>query len=289
MQSFRTNILNIYNKDGEKWLANLNKYTSRAATKYALSDLKPVPNLTFNYVLDGFQNSRPIILKLSLDSGYIAHEANALRAFEKFGAVKIIAEEKGMLLMERAMPGTSLIPYFPSKELESTDIAGKLITRLHKLKIPSNKQFQKLEEWMKLLEKDWPISTEHLIKARSLYKHLLKTTKKSVLLHGDMHHDNILKNGNDWVVIDPKGIIGDPIYEITAFMRNPIPKLLSTKNAKEILQRRLSLFSKLLNSSYERAYNWCFVQSVLSQAWAIEDNRDASYHKSFTEVLHAMA
>lgn len=288
MQSFRINILNIYNKEGEKWLTNLNKYVSHAAKKYSLSNLKPVSNLTFNYVLSGFQNGRPIILKLSLDSGYIAHEANALRAFEKFGGVKIIAEEKGILLMERAMPGTSLMSYFPRKELESIEIAGKMITRLHQLKIPSNGKFQRLEDWLKPLEKDWPICMEHLIKARDLSQHLIKTTRNLVLLHGDMHHDNILKNGDDWLIIDPKGVIGDPIYEITAFMRNPIPKLLSAKNVKEILQRRLSLFANLLNSSYERTYNWCFVQSVLSQAWAIEDNRDASYHKYFTEVLHAM-
>lgn len=42
----------------------------------------------------------------------------------------------------------------------------------------------------------------------------------------DLHHDNILQNGHAWVVIDLKGVIGEPAYEVSAFIRSPIPELL---------------------------------------------------------------
>jgi len=41
-------------------------------------------------------------------------------------------------------------------------------------------------------------------------KHLAKISALPVLLHGDLHQDNILSHGDDWLVIDPKGVIGFP-------------------------------------------------------------------------------
>jgi streptomycin 6-kinase len=38
---------------------------------------------------------------------------------------------------------------------------------------------------------------------------LLSSPCKQLVLHGDLHHDNILNDGNDWLTIDPKGIIGE--------------------------------------------------------------------------------
>jgi streptomycin 6-kinase len=61
-----------------------------------------------------------------------------------------------------------------------------------------------------------------LERARKLKKELIKKDSgRKVLLHGDLHQENILSNGNDWVVIDPKGVVGDPIHEIWACVENP--------------------------------------------------------------------
>ena len=37
-----------------------------------------------------------------------------------------------------------------------------------------------------------------------------RTTSEAVVLHGDLHHDNVLRDGDGWVVIDPHGYVGDP-------------------------------------------------------------------------------
>ncbi len=105
------------------------------------------------------------------------------------------------------------------------------------------------------------------------------------MLHGDLHHDNILQQGNDWLIIDPKGVIGEQAYEIAAFIRNPIPNLLSNDNAKDIVQDRINLFSHILNIPKTKIANWCFAQAVLAWIWALEDCCDTSYWPWLVDIL----
>ena len=117
-------------------------------------------------------------------------------------------------------------------------------------------QFQKLSH------------TDYLHKARKLRDELIATSAPLVLIHGDLHHDNILQNGNEWMVIDPKGVIGEPAYEAAAFIRNPIPELLRHKNLSSIVDNRITQFAEILELSKQRIISWCYVQSVLAWAWA---------------------
>ena len=109
-----------------------------------------------------------------------------------------------------------------------------------------------------------------------------------MLLHGDLHHDNILQNGHDWIAIDPKGVVGTSDYEVAAFIRNPIPELLTLVDPKSIIHDRISAFSTTLGIPQERILDWCFVQSVLSWIWAIEDGCDYGYFKRLTAVFDEM-
>ena len=108
-----------------------------------------------------------------------------------------------------------------------------------------------------------PIPAKYLKKARQIRDQLLKTDDPDVLLHGDLHHDNILQNGDDWVVIDPKGVIGESAYEVAAFIRNPIPELLNHAAAPNIIHNRVTRFAEALELSERRIIDWCFVQAVL--------------------------
>src|SRR5690606_23152783 len=107
------------------------------------------------------------------------------------------------------------------------EITSSLIKNLHTASIPVNHHFLHVKDLLQTLDNELSISKKILIKARILRDELIATSHKTVLLHGDLHHDNILKNSDGWVVIDPKGFIGDPVYEVAAFIRNPIPDLLN--------------------------------------------------------------
>jgi streptomycin 6-kinase len=285
MKAFEQNIINLYGEKGRQWLDDLPSLIAQVAKIYELSNLKLVNNLSYNYVLSGFQGSQPIILKLGLDIDGFKREAAAMMAFSEFGVVQVFSENAGLLLLECAVPGVSLKSYFPENDDEAINITANVIKRLHKAPIPSAYTFPHIKDWLAALDKNWNIPAQYLQKARQLRTHLLKTSTKKVLLHGDLHHDNILQNGDDWMVIDPKGVIGEPTYEVAAFIRNPIPELLTHDNAKNIIHNRIIRFAEILELPSQRILDWCFVQAVLLWVWALEDGGDDSYFKNLTEFF----
>ncbi len=285
MTPFETSIINIYGDQGKEWLFHLPKIVEEVSLKWNLSDFKPVENLSYNYVLSGMQGNQHIILKLGLDIGGLSREVSALKAFAGLRVVKILAEQPGALLLERAMPGISLKSYFPERDDEAIQMACQVMHQLHQAPIPSTHTFPHIRDWLEVIDKDWDIPDLYLKKARLLRNDLLETSAPAVLLHGDLHHDNILQQGKAWVAIDPKGIIGEEAYEVAAFIRNPMPELLDFPNAINIITNRIDQFAKYLELDPTRITQWCFVQSVLAWVWATEDNADPDYFKRFTAIF----
>lgn len=285
MKKLEENIVNLYAEKGKQWLNNLPLLVTNLEKTHGLSKLKIFENLSYNYVLSGFQGLQPIVLKLGLDKNALKREAQALKAFSGFGAVNVLVEKEGILLLERAISGLSLKFYFPEKDDEAIQITSDCLKNLHQASITSD-GFPHIQDWLRVLDSDFDIPADYLHKARKLRDELLTSTKKSVLLHGDLHHDNILQNGNSWMVIDPKGVIGDPAYDIATFIRNPIPQLLEDPNATSMIDNRIKQFAQTLKISRQRILNWCYVQAVLAWIWAIEDNCDQTYFKKLTELFH---
>jgi len=100
--------------------------------------------------------------------------------------VKVLIEDNGSLLLERAVPGTSLKDYFPTKEKESIEIACGVTKKLHKASIPVAHNFPHIKDWLAALDKNWSIPDGYLQKARKFRDELLQTSKPDVLLHGDL-------------------------------------------------------------------------------------------------------
>ncbi|WP_341788904.1 MULTISPECIES: hypothetical protein [unclassified Rickettsia] len=104
------------------------KIVTELAIDWNLTELKSINNLSFNYVLSGYQNNTPIILKISFDNTELLKEAEALKAFRNFGAVAILAQKHNALLLERAVLGVSLKEYtsFLSKVVFHTPFERRL-------------------------------------------------------------------------------------------------------------------------------------------------------------------
>lgn len=164
MNLFEDNILRIHKDKGKDWLSCLPQIVARAAQKYDLHDLIPVNNMSYNYVLSGFQKNQPIILKLGLDVEGLKREAATLKAFSKFGAVHVFKENTGLLLLERAIPGLTL-KTCPSS-LEAISITCELMKKLHQAPIPQDVSFPHMKDWLAVLDQDWDIPILYLEKAR---------------------------------------------------------------------------------------------------------------------------
>ncbi len=285
MLLFENNITDIYGAAGQKWLENLPNMVNDLATNWHLSDLKPVENLSYNYVLSGFQSENPIILKLSLDTKGLTIETSALKAFKGRGVVEVLDQTDGALLIERAITGHSLKEFFSNREDEAIAITIKVIKKLYSLPKINQKGFLTINDWLATLDKPCEQLGQSLIKARTLRDELLNTTDAPILLHGDLHHDNILAHDNNWKVIDPKGVIGELSYEVGCFIRNPLDDLPSHPDSLKIITNRINAFSKNLNLDPDRIAKWCFVQGVLATVWALEDNINPTSFKYLTEIF----
>lgn len=267
MSDFEDNIVGINGDKGKKWLANLDSRVKELAQKWNLSSLRPFKNLTFNYVLSGIQNeTNPIVLKIGIKNNLLKKEAEALAFFKHHGAVNLIDSCEDALLIQRCLPGNSLMEYVPNRENEAIEIAVDVVRKLHS----TNQKvcdFTTLDELVSELNENHDLPNGYLQKARRIACYLLETTRNESIMHGDLHQDNILRDGNEWKIIDPSPVIGDPIYELTSFMINPIDKLWKYDNAQEIIRNRLCKFSQIMRIDFERLAQWTFVKSVLCVIW----------------------
>jgi streptomycin 6-kinase len=109
------------------------------------------------------------------------------------------------------------------------------------------------------------------------------------LLHGDLHHYNVLLDANrGWLAIDPKGVIGELEYELGAVLRNPVehPEIFL---APQSIERRLKQFATQLDLKVERMVAWGFAQAVLSAIWQVEDEGEvASDCLRLAEIMQRM-
>ncbi len=93
------------------------------------------------------------------------------------------------------------------------------------------------------------------------------------MLHGDLHHDNILSaERQPWLAIDPKGVVGEPAYEVGALLRNLWEDRHRLANPRRMLESRVYQLAEELDIARSRVRGWGVAQAVLSAWWCIEDN-----------------
>jgi streptomycin 6-kinase len=138
-------------------------------------------------------------------------------------------------------------------DLQAVDVCADLILRLRQA--PPG-EGPGLEEWFRDLD---PSVNAMAADAAAIVPHLFASIEGKRVLHGDLHHFNILADGDRWVAIDPKGYAADPSYEIVAFMRNPVPRELDPAT----MAARIRHFAERLGDPPERLWAWSFVQIVL--------------------------
>ena len=107
--------------------------------------------------------------------------------------------------------------------------------------------------------------------------------KNEKLLHGDLHLDNILQNDDEWLSIDPKGIIGDAEFEIAAFDFIDENELQEATPALFI--ERIEQIANKAKLSPKRIREWTFVRLILSAAWSVEDKGNPNKAIKLAQLL----
>lgn len=272
------NIINLFGERGQKWLNDLPNIVAELASHWQLISILPVANMTYNYVAKAVYQDQPVVLKISCDETSIMTEKKALNYFDGHASIKLIDyhEHDHALLLEQAIPGNTLKSLYPEDVAFVMDRYVETMNKLHFKPVPLEHSFRHISDWLKAFDRTTPdhLPKELLHKAITLKEKLLLSLSKPFVLHGDLHHDNIIKHYENWLTIDPKGIVGEPEFEIAAFDFISDKELESKKNLSKLFNSRIELLAEKTTFDPQRIKDWVFVRLILSAAWAIEDNSD---------------
>jgi streptomycin 6-kinase len=279
---FRERVAATFAADGRRWLAALPRLLMDCETRWGLEIGPPMTPLSYNYVAPAsMSNGRQIILKLGVPNSELNSEILALRTYNSCGSVRLVDADAqaGILLLERLSPGRMLSELGRQNDEEATRIAARVMKKLWR-SLPEDHGFTTVAQWAKGFQRlrnqfdgtTGPFPERFVAEAEAIFQRLLANTEGEVLLHGDLHHFNILSAEREpWLAIDPKGVAGDPAYDAGALLRNPIPAIYSWTGLGKIQARRLDILAEELQISRRRIQEWAYAQIVLSAWWSFED------------------
>jgi len=277
---FAQTILELHGAKGRAWLEGLPALIATCAQRWSLTILPPFP-LSYHYVAPAEDASRgQYVLKLGVPEPLLANEISALRHFAGGGAARLVYgdAQSGVLLLERLLPGRRLTDLMDDEE--ATRIAAGVMHQLWKPP-PAEHNFPTAARWaagMERLRAEFdggcgPFPVALVERAEALFAELLPSSADPVLLHGDLHHENILyDHQRGWLAIDPQGVIGEPAFEPGALLYNPLPHIAAWPDLPRLLCRRLDLLTEVLNLDRQRLHGWGLARAVLSAWWDYEDH-----------------
>ena len=216
------------------------------------------------------QGGEPAMLKLSQSAEELAGGA-LMVWWDGDGAARVLAREGEALLLERAM-GTGDLAYMArsGRDDEACRIlcaAGSVLHAPRTAAPPDT--LVPLERWFHQL---WPMANAQggvMVKAAQIARGLLDQPHEVVVLHGDLHHGNVLDFGDrGWLAIDPKGLIGDRGYDHANMLCNPD---VAISLAPGTLARRVRVASAVSGIAPERLISWLLAYCGLSAAWTLAD------------------
>ena len=287
------------------------KNLDHAVTRWSLTDVKPVYEHSTKAVYTAVSALYgPVILKIDLNHAQLASEYRMLSAMQGKHCCQIydFDEEQGLLLEERILPGNVLRELEHLEEridafchvfaaLHSSDTVsvshdtgpGLATAAADGTTTPAGPESNTASHHPSYL--DWltrirTFSETHPIDGRlremtgqayDFCAYLFEKYPEHVLLHGDLHHDNmLLRTDGSYAMIDPKGVIGPAILDLPRFLLN---ELFPNMPAEPIshMEKAIRMISKKCGYPAEDVQKAFFMETVLANMWSVQDDDPADW------------
>jgi streptomycin 6-kinase len=196
------------------------------------------------------------------------------------GAARVLAFDGEGLLLERAPRSRPLSRLSRNgRDDEAIRILCTVATRLHVPRRKGHPDLPTLAHWFRDLEAAAASRGGFLNQSLAAMRDLLSSERDVAILHGDLHHDNVLDfgPGRGWLAIDPKGLIGERAFDFATLFLNPDladPSRPVATDPARFLQR-LQLVAEAGNLDRRRLLEWILAWSGLSSIWSLDDPRAA--------------
>jgi streptomycin 6-kinase len=275
-------IAAVHGAAGERWLAELPALLTACAQRWSLTVGEPFDHLSYHYVAPAVAaDGSRVVLKAGVPSAGLACEMAALREFAGNGMVRLLDgdAEMGVMILEHVQPGAPLTSLGDDEAVIRQ--AVRLMQRLWKPVGPAH-TFATVGGWAEAFQRlraqfdggAGPFPPLLVERAERLFQQAAREGSLALLLHGDMHPRNILAGEREpWLAIDPKGVVGDPLYDVACLI-NSVPPLPDKRLVRQMMARRVDLLAELLSLPRERILRWALADAVLAAWWDYEDGGD---------------
>ncbi len=253
----------------ETWLERVPTLRDECAAEWGLRLSEPYEAGAAGYAVRAdLPDGTRAVLKLIYPHREAEQEAEALRAWNGDGAVRLLAHDadRWAMLLERCEPGT------PLAELPPDEGLAILIGLLPRLWVCAGAPFYTLADevdwWLSYLPDEWeragqPFERSLLELAMDALAAQAASQSEPVLLHQDLHGDNVLAAQREpWLAIDPKPLVGEREFAVA-----PIVRDVELGHTKEKVLARLERLTSELGLDKERARWWTVGQSLV---WSMD-------------------
>lgn len=199
------------------------------------------------------------------------------------GAAPVLKHEGDALLLERAMGKASLVEMAKhGQDDEATRIMCQVADKLHKNRNTPPPNLLPLAEWFKELA---PAAEKHggILKIAAATAHeLLQNPQDVTVLHGDIHHGNILDfEAHGWLAIDPKRLQGERGFDYANIFCNPD---FAVATATGRLHRQVGIVAEAAKLDRVRLLKWILAYAGLSAAWTLGDGDEPDIALAVAEL-----
>lgn len=190
------------------------------------------------------------------------------------GAARVYAEEDDAILLERAESRRSL---FHMAMTGGDDAATRVICRtvaaLHAPRSTPLPELVPLERWFAALPPVARAEGGLFQICAGAARVLFAEPHPPSVLHGDIHHGNILDFGErGWLAIDPKSLHGERGFDYAnLFCNHELPIV----TAPGRLEKQLAVVADETPLDPRRVLQWILAYAGLSAAWFLQDGESA--------------
>ena len=274
-----THVLEMCGQKGDEWFASLPATIAELERQWNVRVGNPFPGIEYNYVAEAEgEENLPLVIKIAppFETVEIHGEARFLRVAQGRGAVELIAEdrERKAILIERALPGKALHEEFASSPIDSIEPAIDVLKEILRPAPDEMGDVITLDKWFENFRRykktDFPQQMAE--KAFEIYERLSCQPEKTFYIHGDYHPGNVVTAQREqFLAIDPKGIVGHIGYDIAVFLINLERWQRNMPGVNELLEHAIKKFAEAFGLTDLEVREWVFAHMVIGAWWNYED------------------
>jgi len=274
--SFRKKAARQFGEVGPAWVASLPGILARCEERWHLTDLTPAANLSINLVCYAHSAVHgPVVLKIAGPHAEGLTEMIALRLYDGRHACRVLEcdEADGAMVQERLVPGDDLRSLADREE--QLRIGADLVAALP-IAADDDHGLPHYRDWVRDA-----IEITHarygpdarmvrlMDAAQATFDAICPPGSAQALLHGDLHHENmLLGRDGEWVAIDPQGVIGPPFLESARFIQNHVIR--NTAVPLDELDHTVTYVAERLGQPKAEIAGALFLLHVLSMLWGLQ-------------------